>query len=83
MRLKHAIDGLGLTLPQLNSITLTGPDGAQRVRGANPPRTRPTPIRTPEKPLWKAKRTAKTKPAEAEPTPGNPPGRDEKTDPTP
>lgn len=83
MRLKHAIDGLGLTLPQLNSITLTGPDGAQRVRGANPPRTRPTPIRTPEKPLWKAKRTAKTKPADAEPTPGNPPGRDEKTDPTP
>ncbi|WP_298942288.1 mechanosensitive ion channel domain-containing protein [uncultured Microbacterium sp.] len=61
MRLKHAIDALGLTLPQLNSITLTGLDGAQRVRGANPPKTHPTPI-TPEKPLWKPKRTANTTP---------------------
>ncbi|KAA9110671.1 mechanosensitive ion channel family protein [Microbacterium rhizomatis] len=43
MRLKHAIDELGLQLPQLNSITLTGLDGAGRVRGANPPRTKPNP----------------------------------------
>jgi moderate conductance mechanosensitive channel len=55
MRLKHAIDELGLTLPQLNSIQLTGLEGAQRVRGANPPRTRPTPIAA-ERPVWKARR---------------------------
>ncbi len=40
MRLKRAIDEMGVTLPQLNSITLTGLEGAQRVRGANPPKTR-------------------------------------------
>jgi moderate conductance mechanosensitive channel len=44
MRLKNAIDELGLTLPQLSSITLTGLEGAQRVKGANPPRTKPTPV---------------------------------------
>ena len=44
MRLKNAIDGLGLTLPQLNSIMLTGLEGASRVRGANPPKTKPTQI---------------------------------------
>lgn len=55
MRLKHAIDELGLTLPQLNSITLSGLEGAQRVRGANPPRTRPTPVSA-ERPVWKARR---------------------------
>ncbi|CDK01526.1 MscS Mechanosensitive ion channel [Microbacterium sp. C448] len=67
MRLKHAIDALGLTLPQLNSIVLTGLEGAQRVRGANPPKTRPTPVTTeaapiPERPVWKPKRTRKTAP---------------------
>lgn len=47
MRLKHAIDDLGLTLPQLASITLSGLEGAQRVKGANPPKTKPTPISDP------------------------------------
>lgn len=57
MRLKHAMDELGITLPALNSITLSGLEGAQRVRGANPPKTKPTPV-TPEalKPVWKPKR---------------------------
>ena len=73
MRLKHAIDALGLTLPQLNSIVLTGLEGAQRVRGANPPKTRPTPVTgasapMPERPVWKPKRTRKAA-ATAEPTP--------------
>ncbi len=44
MRLKRAIDELGLTLPQLNTIMLTGLEGAQRVRGANPPKTKPNPV---------------------------------------
>jgi small-conductance mechanosensitive channel len=60
MRLKHAIDELGLTLPQLNSITLTGVDAAQRVRGANPPRTKPITQPTPEKPVWKPRKPRKT-----------------------
>ena len=63
MRLKHAIDELGVTLPQLNSIVLSGSDGAQRVRGANPPRTKPTPVATASdaKPVWKPRRAPKKK----------------------
>ncbi|MFT4212791.1 MAG: mechanosensitive ion channel [Microbacterium sp.] len=63
MRLKLAIDDLGVELPQLNSITLTGMEGAMSVRGARPPRTRPTPVATAidEKPVWKPKRTSKAK----------------------
>jgi small conductance mechanosensitive channel len=56
MRLKNAIDGLGLKLPQLNSITLSGLEGAARVRGANPPKTKPTPVAAPERPVWKPRR---------------------------
>ncbi len=60
VRLKRAIDDLGLTLPQLNSIMLTGLEGAQRVRGANPPKTKPTPVSpsTPERGVWKPKKSS-------------------------
>ncbi len=65
MRLKHAIDALGIALPQLNSITLTGLEGAQRIRGANPPKTKPVPTAdappTTKKPA-KAPRSAKVDP---------------------
>nr|WP_235201435.1 mechanosensitive ion channel domain-containing protein [Microbacterium sp. CH12i] len=44
MRLKAAIEEMGLALPSLESVMPTGPDGARRVRGANPPRTKPNPI---------------------------------------
>ncbi|RZI90518.1 MAG: mechanosensitive ion channel [Microbacterium sp.] len=57
MRLKRAIDEMGVTLPHLNSITLTGLEGAQRVRGANPPKTRPVPVAD-AKPVWRPKRKA-------------------------
>ena len=60
MRLKNAIDELGLTLPQLNSITLSGLEGAQRVRGANPPRTRPNPVTVEHRPVWKPRKRSKT-----------------------
>jgi small conductance mechanosensitive channel len=55
---------MGLTLPQLNSITLTGLEGAQRVRGANPPKTKPTtaitnPPPTPARAVWRPKKTPK------------------------
>jgi small conductance mechanosensitive channel len=61
VRLKRAMDALDVRLPQLNSIVLTGYEGAQSVRGANPPKTRPTPVAVPEKPVWKPKRTGRTK----------------------
>ncbi|MBD3756522.1 MULTISPECIES: mechanosensitive ion channel family protein [Microbacterium] len=63
MRLKHAMDEQGITLPQLNSIVLSGPEGAQRVRGANPPKTKPNPVTTvaDASPVWKPRRTKKPK----------------------
>ncbi len=71
MRIKHAIDQLGITLPALHTIMPTGIDGAQRVRGANPPRTKPNPVVAPDaaRPVWKPKRTGKKRPAEPEPAP--------------
>lgn len=57
MRLKRAIDAIGVTLPLLNSIVLTGSDGAQSIRGAHPPKTKPTPITPPpERPVWRPRR---------------------------
>ena len=73
MRLKHTIDELGLTLPQLASIMPSGSEAAQRVKGANPPKTTPTSIpdsRTgaggapaasaapTERPVWRPKKTS-------------------------
>lgn len=40
-RLKRSLDEAGVKLPALNSIILTGADGAASVRGARPPKTRP------------------------------------------
>lgn len=53
-RLKRAIDDMGIALPQLNSIVLTGAEGAQSVRGAHPPKTKETPVATPgDRPRWR------------------------------
>lgn len=41
MQLKNALDEMGVKLPALNSIVLTGFDGASSVGGARPPHTRP------------------------------------------
>jgi small-conductance mechanosensitive channel len=63
MRVLHAVNELGLELPQLNSIVLSGLEGAQRVRGANPPKTKPTAVThappPPERPVWRPKKTPK------------------------
>lgn len=64
VRLKRAMDAMDVRLPQLNSITLSGLEGAQRVRGANPPKTKPTPVTAAERPVWRAKRTGGTTDAE-------------------
>ena len=65
----YKLDELGIKLPALNSITLSGIDGAQRVRGANPPKTRPVSTtglpaqpEPPERPVWRPKRTPKSNP---------------------
>lgn len=60
-RLKAAMADMDVTMPSLTSVLLQGADGAQRVRGANPPRTRPTPV-TPAhapRPTWRARKKAK------------------------
>ncbi|MCK8610301.1 mechanosensitive ion channel [Agromyces sp. C10] len=44
MRLKRALDDLGLKLPSLSSVILTGFDGVTRVKGAKPPKTAPSPV---------------------------------------
>ena len=43
-RLKRALDEAGVKLPALNSIILTGSEGAASVRGARPPRTKPVAV---------------------------------------
>jgi len=48
-RLKKATDELGITLPSLSSVVLTGFDGASSVQGARPPQTVPTPHVRPPK----------------------------------
>jgi small-conductance mechanosensitive channel len=44
MRLKKSLDEVGVKLPALNSIVLSGFEGAASVRGARPPKTRPVPV---------------------------------------
>jgi small conductance mechanosensitive channel len=70
MRLKKAVDDMGITLPSLNSIVLTGFDGAASVQGARPPRTAPVgvveaPAKAPRKVRNLAPRIRKPKNAAA------------------
>ncbi|SDZ29590.1 mechanosensitive ion channel family protein [Herbiconiux ginsengi] len=41
IRLKRALDELDVTLPSLNTVVLSGFEGAASVKGARPPRTKP------------------------------------------
>jgi len=43
-RLKRALDGAGIRLPALNSIVLSGFEGAGSIRGARPPKTGQLPV---------------------------------------
>ena len=75
VRLKRAIDEIGITLPALSTIMPTGIEGALRVRGANPPKTKPNPVtQAAERPVWKPKRTGKKPQADADGSPDTPPG---------
>lgn len=67
-RLKATLDAMDVQLPKLHSTILSGSDGAQRVRGARPPRTLPVPTTppapppAPERVFWRPKRTGSTEP---------------------
>lgn len=77
MRIKRTIDDMGISLPALATIMPTGLEGAQRVRGANPPKTKPTPVApAPERAVWKPKRSGKNSPGvtPTEATPDTPKG---------
>ncbi|MGX1694981.1 mechanosensitive ion channel domain-containing protein [Microbacterium keratanolyticum] len=73
MRLRAAVTDMGLAVPSLNSVELTGQEGARRVRGANPPHTRPTAVTgvspTPERGIWRRKSTPAAPTAESSPAP--------------
>ncbi|GAB6857480.1 mechanosensitive ion channel family protein [Microbacterium xylanilyticum] len=71
MRLRDTMRGMDLALPSLESVQLSGSEGARRVHGANPPRTRPTPIaapsNAPERGFWRRKKAEETPAATAAP----------------
>ncbi|AYF97039.1 mechanosensitive ion channel family protein [Protaetiibacter intestinalis] len=48
LRLKRALDEEGIRLPALNSIVLSGFEGAGSIRGARPPRTGQLPVTRPK-----------------------------------
>lgn len=56
-RLRGALADSGIPAPGVVSVIPEGNDGALRVRGANPPKTRPQPIadQTTTRPSWRAK----------------------------
>lgn len=62
MRLKDALDDMGIRLPALNTVVLSGMEGASSVRGARAPRTASVPA--PESPKPPTRR--------AKPRPGTP-----------
>lgn len=68
MRLKGAVESLDLTVPSLESVIPDGIQGARRVRGANPPNTRPnavTGLPPVSRGIWR-KKDPKQKPDEPE-----------------
>ncbi|AGW41598.1 small-conductance mechanosensitive channel [Leifsonia xyli subsp. cynodontis DSM 46306] len=83
LRLKGAVDELGVKLPSLSAVVLSGFDGAGSVGGAKPPRTRPTPTIPPPPLKGRKARAAAGRGAGSVPDPGairirpaaeNPPG---------
>ena len=75
VRLKESLDAMGVKLPSLATVVLTGFDGAESVRGARPPRTTPNPIVTTEDPKPPRGRAAKAAKAASPDTTGVRPAR--------
>ena len=73
MRLRDTMLGMDLTVPSMATVQLAGPEGARRVHGANPPRTRPNPVATapavPERGFWRKKKIENEKPTPVTPPP--------------
>ena len=72
VRIKRAMDEQGVQVPQLSTVMLSGLENAGRVRGANPPKTKPQPTISSSpgsRPVWKPKRTPKTPPASGDAPP--------------
>ncbi|WP_086520395.1 mechanosensitive ion channel family protein [Clavibacter michiganensis] len=67
-RLKAALDAMGVTLPSLTAVVLTGFDSAASVGGAHPPRTASTPVQQPEQPAPRKRAARKV----AQRQPGSP-----------
>jgi len=63
-RLKRALDEMDVKMPALNSITLSGFEGATSVKGARPPRTKPVSVQPAARKPVRQKRGA---PAAADP----------------
>ncbi|MFS0852180.1 mechanosensitive ion channel family protein [Microbacterium sp. 179-I 3D4 NHS] len=67
-RLRAALAEKEVAIPRMQTITPTGLDGARRVRGANPPRTRPnavTGVPAPERGFWRRKKSTEDGGAQA------------------
>lgn len=80
VRVKRATDDLGLAAT-ISSVRLEGHDGAHRVRGANPPKTKPTPVPiATERPVWRPKLRPRRS-RENPPPPGTTPRPDPTTGP--
>jgi small-conductance mechanosensitive channel len=58
-RLKRALDEMGVKLPKMNSIVLSGYEGAASVRGARPPKTASVPVPAAMKPVKESAKVAK------------------------
>ncbi|CCE75382.1 mechanosensitive ion channel family protein [Clavibacter nebraskensis] len=67
-RLKASLDAMGVTLPSLTAVVLTGFDSAASVGGAHPPRTASTPVQQPEQPAPRKRAARKV----AQRQPGSP-----------
>ncbi|MCI2958284.1 mechanosensitive ion channel family protein [Agromyces atrinae] len=61
MRLKRALDDMGVQVPSLAAVVLTGFDEATRVKGARPPKTKPNSV-VPHVTTTKPKRFGKKPP---------------------
>ncbi len=60
-RLRAALAEKEIPVPRMQAVIPVGLDGARRVRGANPPRTRPnavTGVPAPARGIWRRKKTA-------------------------
>ncbi|UNK72336.1 mechanosensitive ion channel domain-containing protein [Microbacterium sp. H1-D42] len=60
-RLRAALLENDILVPSMHAVTVTGMDGARRVRGANPPITRPNAVTgvpaVPDRGIWRRKKT--------------------------